>query len=549
MKLRLLFSLCFSMCTFISFSQWNPNTTINTAACTSINNQQDARIVSDSKAGAIVSWVDNRNNTLSTDIFAQRINYAGYPQWTSNGVAICIDLATQAAVSLVESDNGGAIITWQDWRSGDRDIYAQKVDSLGNVLWTANGVAVCTKVNHQQGPKIISDLAGGAIIVWEDSIGTSWDIYAQHINSSGVATWTSGGVVVCNAADAQINPKIKSDGAGGAIITWQDKRNGIEYHIYSQRIVSSGSVAWTANGVGICTVAGGQTNPKIEMDGNGGAYIGWQDKRNGTDYDVYAQRVDTNGSPQWTTNGVSVCATIGSQSAIDMTSDLVNGLIISWKDVRTGLYQIYANKLSPAGVVQWTSNGVQVAPGINPNIIGDANGGAIITWQDSTTAGGTWNVYSQRLNDLGVKQWASAGVDICTAAGGQTSPKNVATGNGGSIYVWQDKRSTVDLDIYVHQLTAAGVVAGIADYTYETASTSYPNPFSVSTTIMFNSSIMENKWTLHIYDIYGRIVNSMEVENNNSITISRSNLKAGMYFYQIISKDHIYSCGNFTVVD
>ena len=48
-----------------------------------------------------------------------------------------------------------------------------------------------------------------------------------------------------------------SDGAGGAIITWQDSRSGGS-DIYAQRIVGSGGVQWTADGVPISTAARGR---------------------------------------------------------------------------------------------------------------------------------------------------------------------------------------------------------------------------------------------------------------------------------------------------
>jgi hypothetical protein len=549
MKLKFYSFTFLSIVSLKCFSQWNSDPSINTAVSVSANHQQDARIVTDTKAGAIISWVDFRNDAAAADIYVQRLNFAGVPQWTTNGVAVCTDPANQTAVASVEAGNGSAIMTWQDWRSGNRDIYAQKVDSSGNILWTSNGVPVCVKANHQSGPKLISDNAGGAIIVWEDSAGGSWDIYAQRINSSGAVMWTTAGVVICNAPDSQINPKLKTDGAGGAIITWQDKRNGIEYHLYAQRINASGIVMWAANGVVICNAAGGQTNPKIEIDGAGGGIIGWQDKRNGLNYDVYAQRINASGVPQWTANGVMVCNAAGSQSALDITTDMVNGAIISWKDDRSGLYEIYANKVSPAGIIQWAAAGVQIAPGINPNIIGDASGGAIITWQDSTTAGGTWNVYSQRLNDVGVKQWTSPVVAVAIANGGQSSPKNIAAGNGGSIYCWQDKRSGLDLDIYAHRLAANGTVSSVPELNQQNEITCFPNPFNSQTTIKINSSATPREWTFTVFDATGRKVLSVVEKNTDTIILGKNNLQNGVYFYQVVSENQVLGCGKLMITD
>ena len=76
-------------------------------------------------------------------------------------------------------------------------------------------VALCTAANDQGPPMIVSDGAGGAIVTWEDfRSGTNWDIYAQRVSAAGVPQWTANGVALCTAANTQGSPMIVSDGAG-----------------------------------------------------------------------------------------------------------------------------------------------------------------------------------------------------------------------------------------------------------------------------------------------------------------------------------------------
>ncbi len=103
----------------------------------------------------------------------------------------------------------------------------QKINSAGTTQWTGNGTAICKAIWGQTTPQIASDGAGGAIITWEDwRSSTNADIYAQKINSAGVVQWTANGTAISTATDNQNNHQIISDGAGGAIITWQDSRSG-----------------------------------------------------------------------------------------------------------------------------------------------------------------------------------------------------------------------------------------------------------------------------------------------------------------------------------
>lgn len=538
MRKLLVFGFAFLFLSPFSYSQWNPNPAINTGVCLQANDQQDVRIVTDSKGGAIITWLDFRMDATQFvgDIYVQRVDKTGMVKWTVNGVSLCNLTTDQTAPSLVEDGTGGAIIAWNDWRNGNRDIYAQRIDSTGTIQWTPNGVPVVVKANHQQDAKLISDGLGGAIIVWQDSASGSYDIFAQRLSNTGAALWASTGVAVCNAVFTQINPRIEVDGSGGAIVTWQDKRNAADYDIYAQRINASGAVQWTANGVAICTAAGTQSNPKIEPDGAGGAYIGWQDKRNGTNYDIYAQRVNASGAPQWNTNGSVVSAEPGNQSALDMTSEGVAGVIFTWKDDRNGNFDIYFQRADAAGVMQFAAGGnstfLLANDQINPNIVGDGSGGAIIAFQDSST--GTWDITSQRISASGTLVWTLAGVAVGTAAGNQTGVKSVSDGMGGCIYAFQDKRNTIDFDIYAHHLYSNGSPSGVLEHTQLIGSIVYPNPFSESAFLrIISSNKAAADYQLLVFDILGNKVPVDVTVQADGFLIRSTGLQLGIYFYEI----------------
>ena len=520
------------------FSQWVTNPAINTPISIQPFDQQDLHIVSDGDNGAIIVWQDFRNDASQnvSDVFAQRIDRNGYTRWTVNGLAICTNAADQGGPVIVSDGNYGAIISWVDMRNGNRDIYAQRVDSSGNTLWATNGVPVAVKPGTQQDVYLISDGANGAILAWQDSAAGAWDIYAQHLDGSGNATWATGGIAVCSAPLYQINPKMAEDGLGGALVTWQDFRNSNDYNIYAQRVNASGTALWATNGVGVCLSGGTQTNPKIRAGANTMSMIAWQDKRFGNDFDVYSQALDSMGAAQWTANGVIVCNATGNQSALDIATDAIQGIIIVWKDERSGAIDIYAQRLNSSGVAQWTSGGIAVASGsapqINPNIVGDGLGGGIIVWQDSTS--GSWDVKAQRLDASGANQWTANGVAVGTATGYQTSPKNVSDGQGGSIFAWQDKRSG-NFDIYAHHLFSDGNPVGVEEAEIFSDATIVPNPFSQSAIIHSNRLINKNI-VLKILDLSGKVVLYKNCGNESNITINREQLENGIYFYELIDE-------------
>ena len=266
--------------------------------------------------------------------------------WVPNGRAICTESNNQMYPKICDDGNGGAIIVWSDYRSGlDYDIYAQGVSSTGNVMWIANGTPISTANDHQATPDVCSDGGGGAIITWNDHRnGSHYDIYTQRINSTGGINWVVNGAAICTMSNDQVIPKICSDGNEGAIIVWNDFRSGTNYDIYAQRINSTGNVKWVGNGTSICIENGVQYFPQICSDGTGGAIIIWEDYR--ADGDIYAQRINSTGDVKWTSNGIEICTAITEQLDPQLCSDGNGGAIITWFDRRSGLnYDIYAQRI------------------------------------------------------------------------------------------------------------------------------------------------------------------------------------------------------------
>ena len=354
--------------------RWIANgTAINTAGV----DQKNPQIVSDGAGGAIITWEDS-------DIYAQKIHSNGAIQWTANGVVICAESDVQKIPQICSDGAGGAIITWQDNRDGNYDIYVQKINSSGDIQWDANGTAICTKSGGQVSPQIVSDGVNGSIITWQDNRDGDYDIYAQRINFSGEIQWDANGTAICTKSGGQVSPQIVSDGANGSIITWQDNRGG-NNDIYAQRIDSSGDIQWVTNGTAICTASDGQKTPQIVSDGANGAIFTWQDNRGG-DNDIYTQKINSSGDIQWVTNGKAICTASGGQVSPQIVSDGVNGSIITWQDSRDIYYDIYAQKINSNGAVQWATNGKAICTEnsnqLVPQIVSDGAEGAIITWDD-----------------------------------------------------------------------------------------------------------------------------------------------------------------------
>jgi hypothetical protein len=423
------------------------------------NTQREPQICTDGAGGAIIVWEDFR--TSYYDIYVQRLDPNGNPMWTTDGVAICTATGNQDEPRIVADGVGGAIIVWEDPRGLDKDVYAQRVDAGGGVLWIPDGVPVCTDTLAQVSPALVSDGAEGAVITWQDFRNNAHDdIFAQRIDMMGNPMWTMDGVPVCTNDGDQEDPVLTPNGFGGAIVAWSDGRVGT-FDVYAQHIDDAGDPVWSFDGEPVCTVVNDEDKVMIVSDGSGGAVISWRDFRTGVplDYDIYAQRIDVSGTPLWAINGVAICTASKQQFNNNMLADGQGGAFIVWQDNRVPSgYDIYIQYVKGSGLVQWTANGVPVSTPTGdqnfPTIASDGAGGVIITWSDYRTS--TFDIYAQRVDALGTPQWTANGEEICTAGYGQFQPQIVAGGAGGAIITWFDYRSGSIEDVYAQRIGKNG---------------------------------------------------------------------------------------------
>lgn len=338
---------------------------------------------------------------------------AGRADWAPFGNPL-VDEPHNQQHSVIASDGAdGAIVAWQDLRSPRQNVFAQHVraDGVVDPAWPREGrallgdsLALATADGGQFGPLIVADGAGGAIVAWQDlrTAATGIDLFAQHVLASGELDpkWPVNGLPVVVARSTQNFPAMVTDGAGGAVLTWVDGRAGIdEFDIFAQRIRADGETdpAWPANGLAVCAVPGPQGFPALVDDGAGGALITWHDLRAGSlGFDVYAQHVLGSGvlDPLWPANGLALVTAAGDQGNPAITRD---------------------GPPSPTG-----------------------RAGAIVAWTDARVVGDP-HIFAQHVLDIGIvdEAWPVDGRRVSNAGTQESRALLVPDGVGGAVVSWQ----------------------------------------------------------------------------------------------------------------
>jgi hypothetical protein len=328
-----------------------------TTVCSVVGEQSAPVILSDGAGGAFIAWTDSRNPSTELDVFVQHVLASGLadPNWPANGTAVTTAPKSQTSPSLVGDGVGGILIAWVDTRSGNpgSDIFATHVFGSGVVdpVWPANGFGVSTALGTQAVPDVIPDGTHGAIVSWIDTRDGTNEIFAQRVTIAGAIFpgWPTDGRLVSIGGTDEVSPILVADGANGAIVVWSGGNTG-HHNVRAQHLLASGALdaAWPATGRSLSFAPSEETNQGAVSDGAGGAIVSWQ-----VSQDIEAQHVLASGAldAAYPVNGRPVCALPSAQHNPVIVAAGAGGAIVAWQDRRDDTDDIYALQVLEAGVV------------------------------------------------------------------------------------------------------------------------------------------------------------------------------------------------------
>jgi hypothetical protein len=192
-------------------------------------------IASDGSGGAYVVWQDQRNAaTKSTDLYGQHILADGSLGYSNVGIAVANAAGNQDNAVICADGSGNAFVAWEDSRNASSlsrpDIYMNRLTSSG-VSFGPTGMVVDASINRQVGPSICPDGQGGCYLAWEDEGKIPSAIYARRINSSGNMLWSlpspHPAVLIYQAGATANNPQPNSSNvsisldSGQLLLAWE----------------------------------------------------------------------------------------------------------------------------------------------------------------------------------------------------------------------------------------------------------------------------------------------------------------------------------------
>ena len=230
---------------------------------------------------------------------------------------------------------------------------------------------------------------------------------------------------------------------GGVVFVWSDTRTGIR-DVWAQKYDVNGNKLWGEEGLLVNGELSRQEDPVVIESGNGDVIIAWVDFRNEDAGDIYAQKVSSDGVLQWDPSGVPLCLHEEIQISLNIVPDENGGAYVIWLDSRNvGGTDIYGTHIDSNGdiVAGWDADGNPIAneSGIQNQhtFWEDGTNGAVVAWHDTRDPDDA-DIYIQRIASNGDLLWDEDGNILTNATGPQEKPKITPDGTGNFIFSWRD---------------------------------------------------------------------------------------------------------------
>jgi hypothetical protein len=383
----------------------------------------DENIISDGSGGAIMVWSEyTSQEPPKTSVFhIVKLDLDGLTVWQKD---------FENVGQIISNGSGGAIFLHSP---EEEALFLGKIDSTGAFPWGENGVPLDQVGSVRQ---MISDGAGGAIIIWKESQypagvapgkTTAVDsLFALRISAAGELLWgdeQGNGILIYEFPEGTWIDSIQSieDGYGGVIMAWYQVTENASaepghqqfWDIIVQRVDAGGNILWQPEGVPFEISQADPTalpmEPALVEDVAGGAIVIWRDTRHDAqgEASIYAQKIDEDGNLLWQDGGIKVSSTSLNPFPQITIGNPVEAIIVYsfQEDGKT----LHAQKIGSNGQVLWQDNGIPITESgfSRYSIVSDGQGGIIIGW-----GVGSGKAFVQRISADGELIWGEDGIRL-----------------------------------------------------------------------------------------------------------------------------------------
>ncbi len=348
---------------------------------------------------------------------------------------------------------GGYVVVWSDFRDGDYNIYGRVVLAGADSSFDGGDFAIADAAGSQQTVPAIarSPASGQFLVVWQDdrsdAVGGT-DIYGQRLTDD--ANLAGANFVVSAAYSGQFLPAVAATQAPDAyLVLWEDDRI-MPYDIYGQRVASNGSLLWYEFAVSAQPEA--QSAPAVAYDHDTDQYLAvWQDQRDGQ-WAIYGQRLSAEGWPLEEPWAIEADGHDNVQPAVDY-SGAEHLFVVVWAD--ENLDKLEGRQVPAAGQATVLFSVIDSDGGRHPALAYDNDSNHfLVAWDDG------FDVYARALAGNGFPLGGPSTL-LSPDPGWQQYP-DIALNTDDHLFlvVWHDDLGAGAVDIHGRHVDQLGDLSG-----------------------------------------------------------------------------------------
>ncbi len=501
--------------------------------------------------GIYFFWLDNRSYiSQGSKIYMQSIDSDGTLAFAENGIPLdsSTDVSYSGFVSCYNPESDLISIIWKKEIECIPKVFAYAMNSSGTLLWGNEGLALCANENIQE-DAIISCDSDYFYAGWTNDDNNlpypTVDIYAQKLDEAGNLLWGLEGLEITTLAEDDYLQEV----VGRCYIWFNTDWNN--HYLYAKLVDENGNTAqgWEENGTLISEIEENIYFNNVKAKGfitSQGYLILWEDWHNG-DIDIIGQIITEDGVVLWQNNGIALTNEPDAQTNFEAIYD--DELYLVWEDYRSNNHgEVYTQKFDINGNEIWQEGGVLLSDGRNPNLakIGDY---ILVVWEIETEDY-TNNIKAQLLNSSGESQWQEGGILICDAFHDQIDPKVELIDAENFVIAWRDNRAgeygentILYTSIYTQKVYVGSTYSpdDILNAITAKLHQNYPNPFNPTTTIEFSIQ-NDSEVELSVYNTKGQLIKTLirneYTKGSHSIVWIGDDkfgnlVSSGIYYYEL----------------
>jgi hypothetical protein len=490
----------------------------------------DYSICSDDLGNVYLSYVAKDNEFGSGyKIIFQKIKVNGELQSNINGITVFDSPGRKSSTSIIADNEGGAYLFWLENQSNHTLLFTSHIDSSGKDVWGKKPIAI-SSINQTVLSYSVQKTDFSSIYVAWQIQKSEKEIYHQLISFSGRPLWGPGGKIASPKKGNKTNPQVLTADST-IILSWTlDVKN--DKDIYIQKFNQKGTPKWKEE-IPAIKIPKDQFGQKLLSDGKGGAIVFWIDRRQESiRANIYAQRISNNGKRLWDSLGIAVANHNNTEkSYLSVVSDLRGGTIAIFREIRDAKEEIFAQKIFNTGTY------ISQIIGLTAVLNGDS---VKVSWYSANESAGTnYDIERTVQTENGTSQWVVVknikpeNISNVRYYVFNDHPNEVGT----HFYriIQKDNMGNI-------QPSDVSKVEFFESKNKISLGQNSPNPFNDATTIVFYlpqpTWVKIEFFNSHI-ELIREIEGQNYPAGENKITFSGKNLPPGVYFYRLQSEEFV----------